>query len=72
MNVFEWANRHGCNAFALSELLDIIDPSRGTVIGDGTSEGDVQARLRVAAPKYGASLWRNNAGVAHEDERVIR
>lgn len=72
--VTQWAARHGVSGQALDELLSIIDPGR-VMTPDATydSESQVQSILRVTAPKYGCSLWRNNNGASiDETGRHIR
>lgn len=63
-NLYAWARRYGVPAQALTELLDIVDPSRPTIAGNHSSEAAVQAALRVSAAHRGSSLWRNNNGAS--------
>lgn len=73
--VNEWVQRHGISQQAYVELMAIIHPELNMISGgpDETSEGAVQAKLRVTAPKYGASLWRNNNGATMDAEgRMFR
>lgn len=73
-DLYAWAHKHGVSAHAQIELMDMLDPSRQTMIQDGgSSEAAVQAVCRVIAPRYQASLWRNNNG-AHmtNDGRHVR
>jgi len=73
-DLYQWAHRHGVSAQAQVELMDMLDPSRQTMItGGGSSEASVQASCRVAAPRYQSSLWRNNTGaVTTDDGRHVR
>lgn len=74
-DIYTWGSRHGVSAEALTELLDMLDPTRATLngrAGDG-SEASVSAELRVRAARFGAALWRNNSGaVTTDDGRHIR
>lgn len=67
----EWAARHGVSPRALAELKTLYDPP--ATMADAGSESATQAALRIAAPKLGCSLWRNNSGAAVDDSgRVVR
>lgn len=70
----EWAARHGISHDAFRELLTTLHPHTVELVEQPlSSEGSVQARLQVAAPQQGNSLWRNNAGAATtDDNRHIR
>ena len=64
-NIYVWARRNGVTVQALTELMDILDPSREHLrTNEDKSEAAVQARLRVVAARHGASLWRNNNGAS--------
>lgn len=67
-NIFQWAQRYGVGPGALVALMDIIDPSRPMIEGKHSSEGAVQAALRVRAAQRGSSLWRNNNGASQAIE----
>jgi hypothetical protein len=73
-SVNQWAQRHGVSLQAYQELLAILHPQETAISASGdTSEADVQAKLRVEAPKNGASLWRNNNGATTDETgRLIR
>ena len=74
-DVFTWAGKYNINAVALTELLDLLDPTRRSVgiPSDGTSEAAVQSKLRVRASQLGAALWRNNNGACKDDTgRLVR
>lgn len=77
-NVYNWANRHHVPAYALTELLDIMDVSNTYVRGSEGSEREVQQLLRIAASERKSPLWRNNNGAAvvvdpkDQSERHIR
>lgn len=66
-NLYTWAQRYGVPAGALTELLDIVDPSRAHMPSSAASEAAVQASLRVTAAQHGCSLWRNNNGAMQDD-----
>ena len=67
-----WAARHGVSAFALAELK-LLNTSVTENVETGASEARVQSQIRLAAPKLGYSLWRNNSGAYSDDNgRVIR
>lgn len=74
-DIFTWASRHGVTTAALTELMDLLDPTRRSVSipSDGTSEAAVQSKLRVRAAQLGAALWRNNNGACKDDTgRLVR
>lgn len=64
MNIItEWAARHHISRAALAELsglLAAIAPEPH--ITAATSEAAAQQKIRLAAPKHGVRLWRNNVG----------
>jgi hypothetical protein len=62
-SIYEWANRYNVGAVALTELLDLLDPTRATVHdGRGSAESTVQNDIRLEASRQGCALWRNNNG----------
>lgn len=74
-DIFTWAGKHNVSAHALTELMDLLDPTRRSVSipSDGTSEAAVQSRLRVRAAQLGCALWRNNSGACKDDTgRLVR
>lgn len=65
-----WAARWQIPPAAMFELSRLYDPS--PTAGDG-GEARVQSECRLAAPRLGCSLWRNNSGAAvDETGRVVR
>lgn len=74
-DIFTWAGKHNVNTIALTELMDLLDPTRRSVAipSNGTSEAAVQSKLRVRAAQLGAALWRNNNGACKDDTgRLVR
>lgn len=75
MPLAAWAQRHHISAVAIQELRAIMGvitevPSR---LITGTTEAATQQRIRLAAPKHGVHLWRNNTGAATDQTgRVVR
>lgn len=71
MTFEEWALKWNVSAAALADLRSIYIPPPADV--HGSSEAATQAQLRVAAPRYGALLLRNNNGACVDDTgRMIR
>lgn len=72
----EWAHKHGVTGAALRELIEIIYPDVNSLIPDPESyenESQVQAQIRLEAPKHGAWLGRNNRGAMMNDKgRLVR
>ena len=68
-DLYTWANRWGCPAEAIVQLLDIVDPTRASLpqTTSETTEAAVVANLRVKAARMGCSLWRNNNGACVDD-----
>jgi len=63
-----WAHRHAIPETALRELRQILDAVPDLESAPSTlSEGAVQGRVRLAARHRGATLWRNNVGVASDE-----
>lgn len=61
--VHEWAARHGVSAAALAELVTLLAQASALPLeGIEGSEELTQATLRLAAPRMGLTLWRNNVG----------
>lgn len=67
-----WAHRHGVSHAALHDLRVSLLHLDQTPVEEipGMSEGAVQARVRLEAPRRGVKLWRNNVGVL-EDARGV-
>lgn len=61
----QWAVRHRISQAALRELYGILAPPLPN-FGTARNERVEQNKIRAAAPLAGASLWRNNSGVARE------
>ena len=69
----QWARKHRISQQALPELLQLLatpPPNAGTPTP--RSEAAAQAEIRLAAPKWGGVLWRNNVGVWDNDGRPVR
>ena len=64
MTLYEWAARHSITPLAFAELQSMLSPFANNFepAEKGKSEASVQGKLRTLAPKYAASLWRNNSG----------
>ena len=61
--LLQWAQRHELSRQALTELLQILAlPPEPPRVSDTRSEAATQAEIRLAAPRYGGVLWRNNVG----------
>jgi hypothetical protein len=61
----QWADRYRVPPIALKELYEILTPPLPD-FGATRNERSEQNKIRAAAPLAGASLWRNNSGVARE------
>lgn len=48
-------------------LVELLTSDGGLTSGDSVSESGVQSRIRLDAPKFGVTLWRNNSGAAVDD-----
>jgi hypothetical protein len=70
MTMQDWAVRWGIPQEAIAELMGAIPIT--LKVSTAPSEDAVKRGLRLAAPQYGALLWRNNVGVMFEDRRVVR
>ncbi len=73
MNEFEiWSRRHNVSPQAMVELVRILAEPCDVVRTDfePMSEAGVQALIRLAAPKRGGILYRNNVGV-YSDNRGV-
>jgi len=67
-----WAQRWGISAEIMAELSQALMPELRPA-EHGQSETTTQADLRLVAPYYNSHLWRNNSGVAvNEEGRHIR
>lgn len=66
----EWAQRHNITYSALQELQAVLaSPTDIEHTSDASgSEGAAQQRIRLAAPKHGERLWRNNVGATPASE----
>ena len=75
MTLSAWAQRHGVSPQALEELRALMGviTETPTCPVTGESEQAAQQKIRLAAPKHGAYLWRNNTGAATDPTgRVVR
>ena len=72
MQLESWALRHGVSHAALHDLRIGLLHLDSAVVAEipGMSEGAVQARVRLEAPRKRIRLWRNNVGVL-EDSRGV-
>lgn len=69
--LIDWADKWKIPAAALKDLPSHFFNPPSYV--STSSEGAVQAQLRVTAPKYTHSLWRNNKGAMQDKTgRLIR
>ena len=67
----QWTHRHCLSQQALTELLLILAmPPAPPVDPTPRSEAAAQAEIRLAAPRWGGVLWRNNVGVCEYPERA--
>ena len=61
--IAQWAQRNGVNRQAVTELLQILAmPPDPLCNPTQLSEAATQAEVRLAAPRHGGVLWRNNVG----------
>ncbi len=71
IEIQQWALRHHVGEDALAELSAIL--GSGGTEETGASESNVQSRVRLAAPRLGMKLWRNNVGVLRDENgRPVR
>lgn len=66
----QWAIRHHVGADALAELSGMLGAIATPAQAPGTSEANVQSRVRLAAPGAGMRLFRNNVGTLKDDRGV--
>lgn len=76
MNILDtWARDWAISPVALRDLRVRLgaeaDPDIVAAPSADLSEAGVQSRVRVAARRDGAHLWRNNVGVFHDVERGV-
>ncbi len=76
MNLNQWAIKWGVPFEAVEDLrreMGAISTEPDTM-GDDKPESFVQSAVRLEASKKGLRLWRNNVGVAMDDEgnRTVR
>lgn len=74
MQLEKWAIKNHVSMEALDELREMFgmvntDPAFPAVVAIG-SEGAAQSMIRLEASKKGLRLWRNNVGVAHDENGV--
>lgn len=66
-----WAQRHAVTPAALAELAYLLaEPAPPPTDPKPRSEAACQAEIRLAAPRLGGVLWRNNCGVFLDDTGV--
>lgn len=67
-----WASRHGVSGTALADLVQVLGSNDyAPAVADApSSEARQQSLIRLAAPKHGYWLTRNNVG-ALTDERGV-
>jgi len=72
----QWAIRHRIPPSALRDLVQMLGVSEPPVArdADASPEAKVQQDIRLAAPKHGLRLWRNNNGACVDEKtgRLIR
>lgn len=68
-NILNWASRHGVSRRAIDELINMIGIGHNNNDTD-MSESAVSQRVRLAASRRGARLFRNNVGVWMDDRGV--
>jgi hypothetical protein len=66
----QWALRHHVSLEALADLSRLLGVNPLPTVDATASEGNVQARVRLAAPAADMMLWRNNVGVLRDDRGV--
>ena len=72
MTVPQWAQRHGVSQQALTELLLLLTmPPAPPTSPTPRSEAAAQAEIRLAAPRWGGVLWRNNVGALPDRTGVL-
>jgi hypothetical protein len=63
-----WARRHGVSSQAMAELAGVLSavpaPPRDVA---PQSEAATQTDIRLAVPRYGGTVWRNNVGVLKDE-----
>lgn len=70
MNIHDWAIKYRIPADAVRELLTMPLPESSSA---PSTEGAVQADIRLEASRCGNALWRNNNGAGKtEDGRWLR
>lgn len=68
-----WATRHSVSNPALTELIQLLamPPSPARQLTQ-YSEAAVQAEIKLAAPRHGGVVWRNNVGVWSDNGTPVR
>jgi hypothetical protein len=61
--LIDWATRWGISAEAIADLQQNVIPHISDDIDSGSSEGTVQANIRLEASKLSWWVMRNNVGV---------
>ena len=71
MNLQVWAQRHNVSQLALSELGAMLAEQPAPATNPTPkSEAACQQEIRLAAPRYGGVMWRNNVGVFNDADGV--
>jgi len=65
-DINRWGREHKISAPAMEELFNLLKIKKPIFDSEKKSEHDIQNRIRADAAFAGASLWRNNSGVARE------
>lgn len=73
--LYDWAHRHQISTQAMAELRALMDVNlfSPSLVVKGDPEAAAQQEIRLAAPRHGMTLWRNNVGAVYTDEnRMVR
>ena len=70
MTLDDWAVRWGIDPRAIAELVGALPETIN--LSTASSEEAVLSGLRLAAPNFGALLWRNNVGAMTDGRRMVR
>ena len=69
-SIHQWAAHHNISTQAMRDLVTLLSAPADLHPQDaatGHSEAAGQQKIRLAAPKAGARLWRNNVGACVDD-----
>jgi len=73
MTLEQWAIEYGVTyqaLHALRALMGAVDQPEPPLDAPPHTEAYVQALVRLEAPRYGCTLWRNNVGALTDDRGV--